>query len=72
MESALTTYRKAEKLTQAQLAAKFGVRPPAICKWEQRRIPAERVLEVERITGVPRQELRPDLYPLEANGSAAA
>ena len=28
-----------------------------------RRVPAERVLEVERLTGVSRHELRPDLYP---------
>jgi DNA-binding transcriptional regulator YdaS (Cro superfamily) len=29
------------------------------------RIPAERVLPIERVTGVPRYELRPDLYPPE-------
>jgi DNA-binding transcriptional regulator YdaS (Cro superfamily) len=29
------------------------------------RIPAERVLVVEEITGVPRYELRPDIYPRE-------
>lgn len=27
-----------------------------------RRVPAERVVDVERVTGVPRHELRPDLY----------
>jgi DNA-binding transcriptional regulator YdaS (Cro superfamily) len=27
-----------------------------------RRVPAERVVDVERATGVSRQELRPDLY----------
>jgi DNA-binding transcriptional regulator YdaS (Cro superfamily) len=26
------------------------------------RVPAERVVDVERVTGVPRHELRPDLY----------
>lgn len=29
------------------------------------RIPAERAVEVERLTGVSRSELRPDLYPPE-------
>lgn len=72
MESALAAYRKSGKLTQAELAQRLGVRPPALCKWERKRVPAERVLEVERITGVPRQELRPDLYPPEASGEAAA
>lgn len=32
----------------------------AISKW--RRVPAERVRDVERATGVPRNRLRPDLY----------
>lgn len=32
----------------------------AISKWD--RVPAERVLEVERLTGVSRYELRPDVY----------
>lgn len=44
------------------LAGKItGITPQAISQW--RRVPAERVLEVERVTGVPRHELRPDIYP---------
>jgi DNA-binding transcriptional regulator YdaS (Cro superfamily) len=36
----------------------------AITKWKHRgQIPAERVLAIEAITGVPRHELRPDIYP---------
>ena len=66
MESALTTYRKRTGLTQAQLAEELGVKSPAICKWERRRVPAERVIDVEQVTGVPRHELRPDLYPVAA------
>lgn len=42
------------------LARKLGVKVQSIQQWD--RIPAERVLEVERVTGVPREELRPDLY----------
>ena len=44
----------------AQLAAKLGIARQAIYQWS--RIPAERVVEVERITGVPRNELRPDIF----------
>ena len=44
----------------AQLAEKLGIARQAIYQWS--RIPAERVVEVERITGVPRVELRPDLF----------
>jgi DNA-binding transcriptional regulator YdaS (Cro superfamily) len=28
-------------------------------------VPAERVLDIEKITGISRHELRPDLYPTE-------
>lgn len=30
--------------------------------WKAASIPADRVPEVERITGIPRHELRPDLW----------
>lgn len=43
------------------LARAVGVSQPAISSWK--RVPADRVLTVERETGVPRRELRPDLYP---------
>lgn len=46
---------------QASLAKELGITRGAISKWK--RVPAERVLEVERILGVPRHMLRPDLYP---------
>ena len=47
----------------AQLLTERGnpISQQAISQWA--RVPAERVLEVERVTGVPRSELRPDLYP---------
>ena len=45
------------------LAGRIGVTPQALSQW--RRVPAHRVLDVERASGVSRQELRPDLYPHE-------
>ena len=46
------------------LAANLGVAWQAVQKWRRvNRIPAERVLALETLTGVPRYELRPDLYP---------
>lgn len=50
----------------AALARAIGITRAAICQWD--RIPADRIVEIERLTGVPRSELRPDLYaPLEPN-----
>jgi DNA-binding transcriptional regulator YdaS (Cro superfamily) len=45
------------------LARAIGVRPQAISQWD--RVPADRVIAVEKETGVSRHELRPDLYPPE-------
>jgi DNA-binding transcriptional regulator YdaS (Cro superfamily) len=47
------------------LARALGkITPQAVSQWL--RVPVGRVLEVERITGIPRSELRPDIYPPEA------
>lgn len=46
--------------TPARLArALVRITPQAISQWRQ--VPAERVLEVERVTGIARETLRPDL-----------
>jgi TorA maturation chaperone TorD len=42
------------------LARAIGVSQPAVSGWK--RIPPDRVLAVEAVTGIPRTELRPDLY----------
>lgn len=44
----------------ARVARDLGLTRSAVAMWD--RVPAERVVEVERITGVPREQLRPDLY----------
>ena len=46
------------------LARALGVRVESLYSWERSgRVPAERVLELYRLTGVSPHELRPDLYP---------
>ncbi len=42
------------------LARALGISQPAISVWK--RVPSDRVIAVEAATGVPRRELRPDLY----------
>lgn len=55
-------FKKARAVIGASaIARELGITPQAVGQWE--RVPAGRVLEVERVTGVSRSDLRPDLYP---------
>lgn len=53
-----------------RLASELGISRQAVDKWSE--VPPTRVLEVERLSGVSRHELRPDLYPRDAGQGAAA
>jgi len=44
----------------SELARKLGISQPSVSNWA--RVPVERVLEVEAITGIDRRRLRPDIY----------
>lgn len=45
----------------------------AVRLWRARgKVPAGRVVELERLTGVPREDLRPDLYRRQPEGAKAA
>jgi DNA-binding transcriptional regulator YdaS (Cro superfamily) len=48
-----------------KLSLSLGLSRGAASQWKK--IPAERVVEVERLTGVPREILRPDLYRVQKN-----
>jgi DNA-binding transcriptional regulator YdaS (Cro superfamily) len=43
------------------LGRALGISHQAISRWKK--VPSSRVLEIERLSGVPRELLRPDLYP---------
>lgn len=59
--------------TKREFAQKIGVSEQLLQKWRKTKIPAERVLGIEEKTGIPRHELRPDIYPVEKrNGRARA
>ena len=48
------------------LARKLGIAHQAVSQWV--RAPATRVLQIERLTGVRRSRLRPDVYPPDDHG----
>lgn len=62
-ESAIRT--AAEKVGgQSALARYLGCTPQAVQRMcALGRVPAERVLRIEQVSGVSRHDLRPDLYP---------
>lgn len=52
---------------RSKLARQLGIKPQAIQQWE--RVPVDRVLAIESITGISRHELRPDIYGDEARSA---
>lgn len=53
---------RAERGLQSLIAKGCGISSAAVAKWQ--RVPAERVLTVEELSGIKREKLRPDLYPI--------
>lgn len=51
---------RAERGLISKVARALGVTRSAIAMWH--RVPAERVVEVEKASGIPRHKLRPDLH----------
>ena len=45
----------------AALARRLGIKQPSVFGWKK--VPARRAIAVEAITGIPRERLRPDIYP---------
>jgi len=65
----IRTLLKSKRGLQSEIATALGITHGAVSQWTE--VPAKRVLDVERITGVSRHDLRPDLYP-RANSTEAA
>lgn len=59
---AVTACQKAIRMLGGarKVAEQFGVSAQAVYKWDV--VPARKVLEIERATGVSRHELRPDIF----------
>jgi TorA maturation chaperone TorD len=54
----------------SELARQIGISQPSVSNWV--RVPAERVISIEAVTGVDRSILRPDLYGGPATGGDTA
>lgn len=52
---------------QSQFARDLGTHQPTVWRWlhQSKQLPAEYVLATERLYGVSRHDLRPDIYPVE-------
>ena len=51
-----------DEIKISELSQKMNVSKQAVYKWQIHGIPAKRLLEVEKLTDVRRERLRPDLY----------
>jgi DNA-binding transcriptional regulator YdaS (Cro superfamily) len=58
--SPLYKYLKAERGRLTNLARALKITPAAINQWKI--IPADKLVAISNETGIPRHELRPDLY----------
>jgi DNA-binding transcriptional regulator YdaS (Cro superfamily) len=63
----MTNHRLSELLRDrglklVDLARKLGIDKGTVTRWGQKGVPVNRVLDVERETGIPRQDLRPDFF----------
>ena len=58
----LRAFRQAKGLTLEQFGRVFAVDKSTVMRWEDGKIPAERVLPICKFTGIFPHDLRPDLY----------
>lgn len=49
-----------DRMSLARLAREIGVTRSAVAQWD--RVPAERIGDVSRVTGISMDRLRPDLF----------
>lgn len=63
----LKTWRVSQGITADEAGARVGVGRVQWFRWEKgaRKIPAERVLDIERMTGISRHELLPEVFGFE-------
>jgi transcriptional regulator with XRE-family HTH domain len=60
----IKAWREANGLTPEEAAARARVSLPTWSRWEngRRKVAASRAVEIEALTGIPSNELRPDIF----------
>lgn len=66
MNISLTDLLKAKGLRHVDLARKLGVDKSMVTRWAQKTVPLTRVFDIERETGISREDLRPDFFGEQA------
>lgn len=56
----LTAWLKAERGRLSRLSEALGITPGAISQWQE--VPAERMGDIARFTGIALRQLRPDIF----------
>jgi DNA-binding transcriptional regulator YdaS (Cro superfamily) len=62
--SNLSALLKNRGLRLIDLARKLGVNKATVSRWAEKKVPTERLADVERVTGIAPCDLRPDLAPI--------
>jgi len=71
MTSILLSHLRRERGAQKADAEALGVDRITLYRWAKGVVPAERVCDVERVTGISRHQLRPDLFVSAAGGAVS-
>jgi len=63
-DGSLKDWRKSQGLRLDDVAQMLGVTAAMWSRWENgsRRVPPPRVADVAKITGIPREAIRPDIF----------
>jgi hypothetical protein len=70
--SAVEKYRREHGLSMEAFGALFDppVHKSTVLRWERHGVSDERMKQIEKVTGIPRRKLRPDLFD-DTEGKAA-